>query len=231
MRGDGASGGSGGDGAINGGSGVDWASGEPGADSRKRPKLSGAAALQAVFDAETESDDLDSETDGNDELVEEEIDEEDAEESNSSEEGRERNGDVEEIQAGGRLFRWITEPTVAMEYTFTGTPGLCVPLTDIDDPLEIFERFIDNDIIDNIVTQTNLRASQLMNNPQLKMQSRLNKWTDVTAEEVKVFLALNIYQGIVRKPEYAMYWTTDPMYDTPFVRTVISINLTNFLTN
>jgi len=58
----------------------------------------------------------------------------------------------------------------------------------------------------------------------LMPSARIRRWRDTTTAEIKVFIALIMYQGIVRKPETHMYWTTDPMFATPYMSEVMSFN-------
>ncbi|XP_014481496.1 PREDICTED: uncharacterized protein LOC106747954 [Dinoponera quadriceps] len=64
-----------------------------------------------------------------------------------------------------------------------------------DAPLDYFEIFFDEPLFKMIVTQTNLYQTQ---NPE---QARINMkpWTPVTVNELRVFLALSINMGHVRK--------------------------------
>ena len=47
-----------------------------------------------------------------------------------------------------------------------------------------------------ITEQTNLYATQRIENEQLKAKSRLQKWRPVTVDELKVFFALIIIMGL-----------------------------------
>lgn len=63
------------------------------------------------------------------------------------------------------------------------------------------EIYLDNDLINIIVEQTNLYAQQfLQSHPNLKPRSRMKKWYPTTHYEIKCFFALLILQGIVKKP-------------------------------
>jgi len=73
---------------------------------------------------------------------------------------------------------------------FTGTPGRRVPVTDTADSLEYFNLFITDNMIDNIVTETNRHAQQLMQSLQMKRRSRLNNWVDTTPDELRVLLTI-----------------------------------------
>jgi len=112
---------------------------------------------------------------------------------------------------------------------FTGIPGIRVPNSDTADPLEYFNLFFTDDMMDNIVTVTNRRAQQLMQTTQLKRRARLNNWVDTTCDELKVLFALFIYQGIVQKPEIELYWSTKPLLETPYVRMIMTEKRFNLL--
>jgi type II secretory pathway component PulF len=49
-------------------------------------------------------------------------------------------------------------------------------------------------------------AHQIRNSNNLKPNSRLKKWEDVSHEEMSAFLGLWLSMGILRKPTLASYW-------------------------
>jgi hypothetical protein len=127
------------------------------------------------------------------------------------------------IGVGGSTFVWSgKETSVRCRLPFTGIPGRRVPVSDTTDPLEYFNLFITDNMIDGIVTETNKRARQLMQSTRLKRRSRLNDWVDVTCNELKVLFAMFIYQGIIQKPEIEMFWSTKPLLETPYVRKIMT---------
>ena len=63
------------------------------------------------------------------------------------------------------MFRSKGEADILLLSFFTGYSGLQVPLNDPDDPLEVFEQFVYDAMIANIVQQTNLRAQQIITIP------------------------------------------------------------------
>jgi len=91
-----------------------------------------------------------------------------------------------------------TDTCARSRLPFTGIPGRRAPISDTADPLEYFNLFFTDDMMDNIVTETNRRAQQLMQSTQLKRRARLNNWVDVTCDELKVLFAMFIYQGIIQ---------------------------------
>jgi hypothetical protein len=77
------------------------------------------------------------------------------------------------------------------------------------EPLEYFQWLSSDDnisIIDILVEETNRYAHQIRNSNNLKPNSRLKKWEDVSHEEMSAFLGLWLSMGILRKPTMASYW-------------------------
>lgn len=107
---------------------------------------------------------------------------------------------------------------------FTGTKGLQVPISDTEDVLAYFNLYLTEDIIAHMVEETNRRAQQLGQDPALKRRSRQHNWVDTTPDELRVFMALLLYQGIMHKPDIKIYWTTKPLFETPYVRKIMAQN-------
>jgi len=70
-------------------------------------------------------------------------------------------------------------------------------------PLEYFRLFIDQPIIENLVYQTNLYSVQ-----------KSGKNIDTNVNEMEQFLGIHILSGIVRVPQYRMYWARESRYNT-----------------
>uniref|UniRef100_A0A673MY08 PiggyBac transposable element-derived protein 4-like n=1 Tax=Sinocyclocheilus rhinocerous TaxID=307959 RepID=A0A673MY08_9TELE len=97
---------------------------------------------------------------------------------------------------------------------FTENPGPVGDAAALDsiEPKDFIELFISDELIQNIVDQTNLYADQI------------HAWKPVTVSEMKVFLGLFFLTGIIHKPELDMYWSTDEMLATPYFSKVMSRN-------
>ena len=118
---------------------------------------------------------------------------------------------------------WSSSPVSKMQrLCFTGNTGLQITLQDPDDPLEYFKSFMTTEILDTVALETNRRAAQLQAKPGLKAFSRIRQWVDMTMEELKSFIALLLYMGVIWKPELKLYWTTKPMFETPYVRRLMT---------
>lgn len=79
------------------------------------------------------------------------------------------------------------------------------------DVLPFFETFINNKIINIICTETNCYAGDY-----IVIHRRAKPFSDLTPNELKVFLALVILQGIVWKPEMKQYWSNKLLLLTLF---------------
>ena len=84
--------------------------------------------------------------------------------------------------------------------------------------LEIFELIVTDEIVDHIVTYSNLYANQSIGNKEFKKTSRLCKWEDITAPAIRLYLAALIYLGILYKPKKHFYYTKKNLFETPEFR-------------
>jgi len=114
----------------------------------------------------------------------------------------------------------------AEESDWSKTP---IPLTDLDfdavnvipknvfllsdGPLQFFNRFFDDELIELLVQQTTLYAKQ----------SKLQHWDDVTADEMNAFLAILIAMGMHQLPNAELFWSTDPLFHVQPVADIMPV--------
>lgn len=101
---------------------------------------------------------------------------------------------------------WTQVPNVA---NFDNVPlraSVCPPGSPPGNirPIDYFSQFFDNDIIELIVTQSNIYGAQ--------QQSR--NWEPVSVEEIKAFLGITVLMGLKPLPRVDLHWSTDPFYRT-----------------
>ena len=89
-------------------------------------------------------------------------------------------------------------------FPFSETPGIQCNLNDDMNSMGFFNLYFDDELLDLICTETNRCAQQ--NNAT---------WNPVTSAELRVFFALKMLQGIVKKPIEDMYWSKHPLLETP----------------
>ena len=78
-------------------------------------------------------------------------------------------------------------------------------------PLEYFSLLFSNDMLEHIVTQTNLSADQYIASHDLGPHSRVRRWSKAVHDlsELQRFLAIIIIiKGLVRYPQIESHWST-----------------------
>jgi hypothetical protein len=77
--------------------------------------------------------------------------------------------------------------------------------------------FIIDEFFEFICDQTNLYAEQVISAVPCSFTkySLVETWKPVTVPELKQFLGLVFVTGIIEKSDLKMYWTGDPVFETP----------------
>jgi hypothetical protein len=95
-------------------------------------------------------------------------------------------------------------------YTFTKNAGPQFHL--LPEPMYYFRLFFNDELLNNIVVETNRYARRKISELHLSPRSIWSRWSDVPVHEMKVFLGLIINMGIVLLPDLKDYcsseWTT-----------------------
>lgn len=82
-----------------------------------------------------------------------------------------------------------------------------------ENPFTFYSSFVDDQIINLMVRETNLYATQLLTSTEdVPEYSRLHKWTPTTCEEMLKFLGLIGYMGLVKMPSIRHYWSRKQLY-------------------
>lgn len=113
-------------------------------------------------------------------------------------------------------------PAPPPRFPFTVQPGVHKNMDVRDGTLQFIEIFFDDNLIEMIASETNKYADKSIRNSNLRRYSRARKWEPTTKNEIKVFLALNILQGVVKKPEIEQYWSKRHSTSTPFFSKIMS---------
>ncbi len=71
------------------------------------------------------------------------------------------------------------------------------------DSISIFTKFIDKDIIEEIVKWTN-------SNEQLQIckSSKVTKWNKLTTIKIEDYFGVHLHMGIIKLPRITDYWST-----------------------
>ena len=95
---------------------------------------------------------------------------------------------------------WLT-PVLIKQFTSTSSPTVNIP----ESPLDVFELFFSDDLLDMIVEESNRYAAQVMGD------ERYREWRKITKEEMKAFFGFSILMGIDHLPSVDDYWSKDPL--------------------
>nr|XP_034839973.1 piggyBac transposable element-derived protein 4-like [Maniola hyperantus] len=90
--------------------------------------------------------------------------------------------------------------------------------------LDYYSLFVDDEIINLMVTMTNCYANKTMILKVLRRSSRLVDWKDCDQNEIKKFLGLLIWMGIKKLPKISDYWSKNILYKNPVAGSVMSRN-------
>ena len=124
---------------------------------------------------------------------------------------RGRGGGTGSHQATDRAARensWSDEGSSVTVHPFSMDVGPTIQLG--DDPTDIFLRFFTPQLLDHIVTETNLFACQCLSSAH-EGEGPPPTW-ETNTEEIKAYLGFAILMGINRLPDLYDYWSTDEVF-------------------
>lgn len=117
-------------------------------------------------------------------------------------------------------WSWSLLGSKRNHFIFSGTSGVKIKKTNPDNVLEIFESIQSAEIISKIVSETNAYAYEICKQKfilgLLKKKSRLQNWKDINFGEMRLLDAMLLLMGIIKKPDFQMYFSKDPVLATPF---------------
>jgi len=92
------------------------------------------------------------------------------------------------------------------------------------EPIDYFHLIFDESMFDESVRATNKYYYNHRPKKQTEADKRRHRpgWKDVNKIDMKRFVGLLYWMGIVKKPDSREHWSTDPLTDTPIVRKVMS---------
>lgn len=106
-----------------------------------------------------------------------------------------------------------------------GKAGLQTELSSDITPLEVFQLFVSDEMIERIVTETNRYAAQSLASRTLQKKRakkhRLSQWVDTTVHEMKIFFGPLLWMGLVKHEEY---WSTAPLLTNHVASNVMGRN-------
>ncbi|KAJ8968491.1 hypothetical protein NQ314_002279 [Rhamnusium bicolor] len=89
-------------------------------------------------------------------------------------------------------------------------------------PYDFYKLFVNDDIINLIVTETNRYAAQRIAK-NVHPNARVKSWKPTNAEEIEKLLGTILWMGVCPYPQLQNYWLKDKIYNN-YIRNIISRN-------
>ena len=144
---------------------------------------------------------------------------EDTDESDSDDDSNDQQPSSSSTQwicpADGTTFKQFPNPPIKSSHL--------APLQN-KTPFEYFSLFVSEDIFELIMKETNRNAHQFLSSHRVSRKSRFSKWKDTNKDEIKQFLGLVMFMGLVKYPSISYYWSKKPIYTSDFCSKVMSRN-------
>ena len=141
-------------------------------------------------------------------------------------EDHQMNDEMEAQNTSQNSSFWTDQPQIDRRaFHFIGNSGVNVNLQNKTNVAEIFESFIEGEIIELIVNETNNYIDEKRRSGKIRRKSRDLLWKEPTnPREIRVVLSIIILQGIVQKLNIDYYHSTNSLIHTPIFRKIISRN-------
>uniref|UniRef100_A0A9J7ZS92 PiggyBac transposable element derived 4 n=1 Tax=Cyprinus carpio carpio TaxID=630221 RepID=A0A9J7ZS92_CYPCA len=106
------------------------------------------------------------------------------------------------------------EPTQPL-FLPKNTPGPQLISTATCSPLEYFELFFTKSVLKTIVEHTNAYGA-------MRQEGKKKPWQDITIKDLRSFIALVIYMGVLKCFTLPDYWKTSDLYSLPYPARIMS---------
>lgn len=109
-------------------------------------------------------------------------------------------------------------------FLFEKNPGLKIEIPHNATIWTYLNLFITDEIINLMVVETNKNADQVLSKHRLTKASRFSKWVPTNDVEIKQFLGLLMWMGLVQMPSLKDYWSVKMLYKNCVAKNIMSRN-------
>lgn len=81
-------------------------------------------------------------------------------------------------------------------------------------PYDFFALFLDDEVMNLIVLETNRFGNSKKNAPNVARNARIKKWKETNVEEIKTFFGIIIWMGMDKKPTIGHYWRNSKLFSS-----------------
>lgn len=120
-------------------------------------------------------------------------------------------------------IQWFTAPIDRDQFIYTGNSRITFGVENLEDPLEVLEKFITYDLLSIISSETNRYAAQYIEEHKGDLlHSRIEKWYETNESEIMLFIGFLLLQGIVIMPKNSMYFSKRKVLHCPIFTELLS---------
>lgn len=112
------------------------------------------------------------------------------------------------------LSSWTTGPFVPIVHEFNDFISGVSPHTNLSDgskEVDFFEHFLDKNVMDKIILETNNYYAEDVRRQAPTPKSRMHKWVNTNVAEMYVFFAISMLMTRNRHITIEEHWSTDPL--------------------
>ena len=121
-----------------------------------------------------------------------------------------------------------TNGSEILPHPFRGHPGIKYD-TIFYDAVHYFQLFVPDHLMSQFATATNQFMSELLqhqndnqeNDNQQVIENLKQSWVPTNVNEMKKFIGLLFLMGIIEKPDVFLYWSPEPLYETPLFQAIM----------
>ena len=106
--------------------------------------------------------------------------------------------------------------------TFQGTAGITADLSQLNEPIEFFELFLDDKFLDDVCQKTHQYYNSNAGKSKKTRDSHERGWSRPDVIEMKAFLGVILFTGIVKKPNLRDYWSESFLFGSPGIVRIFS---------
>jgi len=118
---------------------------------------------------------------------------------------------------------WGNCTDTVRQFPFIQTSGIQVNLIE-SDPMNIYEKFLSNDVIDLIVTETNRFAEQFLFKIEVSRRFLMYHWKNCDRNKMRRFLGIIILMGMCPLPNMRLYWSNKEMFKNDVIQNAMKRN-------
>ncbi|XP_045778765.1 uncharacterized protein LOC123876503 [Maniola jurtina] len=96
------------------------------------------------------------------------------------------------------------------------------PNIQLNEPLDYYKLFVNKELIEKMVVETNKYAAEYISSHDIKPKSRVKKWVPTTFEEMEKFMGVLMVMGITKLPQVNLYWSKKKCYRNEYIANLIS---------